>query len=166
MTVNGVDPFIFQSTPPARGATDFHAGAMAAMLNFNPRPPHGERPIKSDTGLTAKTISIHAPRTGSDFTPIRILTKSKRFQSTPPARGATIRPTGREGCNPIFQSTPPARGATIHGVDRNFRRRFQSTPPARGATQNGITCKHSNDYFNPRPPHGERHAIKTYNKKK
>ena len=57
-----------------------------------------------------------------------------RFQSTPPARGATY-----FWYTPIeklqFQSTPPARGATfkvIQKLDENLI--FQSTPPARGAT--------------------------------
>ena len=101
-------------------------------------------------------ISIHAPREGGDTGKIIIRYQIFRFQSTPPARGATTgtphRPTGR-----AFQSTPPARGATtdiryavidtpisIHapreGGDASSYAApprialFQSTPPARGAT--------------------------------
>ncbi len=34
----------------------------------------------------------------------------------------------------VFQSTPPARGATVTVVDLEDIEEFQSTPPARGAT--------------------------------
>ena len=35
-----------------------------------------------------------------------------QFQSTPPARGATMLRRGMQGADVKFQSTPPARGAT------------------------------------------------------
>ena len=78
------------------------------------------------------------------------------FQSTPPARGATILDThlgsGSSNFNPRpprggrhltdeyerkeekFQSTPPARGATKERGVYVIGAIFQSTPPARGAT--------------------------------
>ena len=34
--------------------------------DFNPRSPHGERPTAANTGGLTTSISIHAPRTGSD----------------------------------------------------------------------------------------------------
>ena len=106
--------------------------------------------------LTNLGISIHAPREGGDMTLKQSLILIFRFQSTPPARGATL-------CfcagvpHLVFQSTPPARGATSgfqkYGqtccnfnprpprggrrsrlLSENFYDRFQSTPPARGAT--------------------------------
>ena len=71
--VMGLDGAVFQSTPPARGATQ--ACALGCKLfmyydtGFNPRPPRGERPHVS--GLRHDNIpirvSIHAPREGSDF---------------------------------------------------------------------------------------------------
>ena len=57
-------------------------------------------------------ISIHAPREGGDHRHRAGLGNRKGFQSTPPARGATIfihRLPVKVG---LFQSTPPARGAT------------------------------------------------------
>ena len=57
---------IFQSTLPARGATENDVLRFRTLYNFNPRSPHGER-------LT---------RSGSSMPP-------KQFQSTLPARGAT-----------------------------------------------------------------------------
>ena len=63
----GADPVIFQSTLPARGATD------------------GKDYIDADT-----IISIHAPRTGSDVIKPETYLYNLVFQSTLPARGATF----------------------------------------------------------------------------
>ena len=78
----------FQSTLPARGATRSALGITRKQADFNPRSPHGERPLTVffptcgklfQSTLPARgatniillcspliTISIHAPRTGSD----------------------------------------------------------------------------------------------------
>ena len=40
-----------------------------ALSNFNPRSPHGERPVRVGHLFRRDAISIHAPRTGSDFLP-------------------------------------------------------------------------------------------------
>ena len=81
----------FQSTPPARGATSADTVIPRRRTNFNPRPPRGERLSGVHNFADCIFISIHAPREGSDFsafsTPIHI----REFQSTPPARGATVR---------------------------------------------------------------------------
>ena len=65
---------IFQSTLPARGAT-CQRGIMRLVKqgNFNPRSPHGERPHGTVHYMgVAETISIHAPRTGSDTKTVRV----------------------------------------------------------------------------------------------
>ena len=55
-----------------------------------------------------------------------------------------------------FQSTLPARGATLVFVALCGTLSFQSTLPARGATlPTGWTVR-GQRYFNPRSPHGER----------
>ena len=56
----------FQSTLPARGATWCSSKLCTAEKNFNPRSPHGERPSGWATTRRERSISIHAPRTGSD----------------------------------------------------------------------------------------------------
>ena len=145
----------FQSTLPARGATylltrmvvspliSIHAprtgsdtacwATAPSRSNFNPRSPHGERPGESS-----------------------ISSQLSQFQSTLPARGATLLVNGLWH-DQIFQSTLPARGATgerahtarmllisIHaprtGSDGALKKLFpsllfQSTLPARGATR-------------------------------
>ena len=65
-------PALFQSTLPARGAT---------QCNGEMRLP--------------QQISIHAPREGSDLADEATFVESKKFQSTLPARGAT-EITGRD----------------------------------------------------------------------
>ena len=63
--------------------------------------------------LRQMPISIHAPREGGDG-----------------------EMTFKQAATLLFQSTPPARGATLHWMCLNIRRLvFQSTPPARGATR-------------------------------
>ena len=60
---------VFQSTPPARGATPEPEPDPAPAEHFNPRPPRGGRRAR----LAPCTARV-AP-----------------FQSTPPARGATTK---------------------------------------------------------------------------
>ncbi len=57
---------------------------------FNPRSPHGERPGGAEDVESKAYISIHAPRTGSDRTEEVTQISRELFQSTLPARGATL----------------------------------------------------------------------------
>ena len=129
--------------------------AQHQKADFNPRSPHGERPSRTH------------------FCPLVV-----QFQSTLPARGATVslHPSGKPH---LFQSTLPARGATTahlleirpFGISIHAPRtgsdpprptiamptkRFQSTLPARGATPAEGTNEAAEWHFNPRSPHGER----------
>ena len=125
----------FQSTLPARGATPVLSGRVPVLIYFNPRSPHGERPLRTALSVSPSFdfnprsphgerlspkltaflnifISIHAPRTGSDSISSAQAVRVESFQSTLPARGAT---------RPVYYK----------------RSRIQ--------------------HFNPRSPHGERH---------
>ena len=145
----------FQSTLPARGATQSTAVRCLHICDFNPRSLHGER-----------------QRMSMSKTPLLI------FQSTLPARGATVLTRWKIAALSAFQSTLPARGATNLPSVRQLATQFQSTLPARGAT--GIIgtayemaeisihapCTGSDEktveymrirvHFNPRSLHGER----------
>ena len=101
----------FQSTRPARGATDcgwkfspvehvsIHAprtgrdtpvcALRTANRRFNPRAPHGARLINGIDYVIDTVVSIHAPRTGRDLSLTLQFTRRIMFQSTRPARGAT-----------------------------------------------------------------------------
>ena len=123
---------------------------------FNPRSPHGERPAPSGTGPRRPSISIHAPRTGSDKQEPDFNLDIPDFNPRSPhgeRRPATLsRRTATK-----FQSTLPARGATCaKRRELATLARFQSTLPARGATLTWQTCRIRKNHFNPRSPHGER----------
>ena len=124
--------------------------------NFNPRSPCGERlyqhirllirqrfqstlPVRGATDrvrseLEKASISIHAPRAGSDFEPGDFKTRF-RFQSTLPVRGATGSQHLIFVRNQISIHAPRAgsdcRSQCAHVSDW----RFQSTLPVRGATR-------------------------------
>ncbi len=102
--------FRFQSTLPARGATFHCSPSTGGLIYFNPRSPHGERP---------ELVSI--PR------------RLSVFQSTLPARGATTAHKSGPSLSRNFNPRSP------HG-ERRCRRRTTPLP----------------QYFNPRSPHGER----------
>ncbi len=124
--------FWFQSTPPAREATQKPLMMTSSNISFNPRLPHGRRPA------ILSALQAH-----------------QRFQSTPPAREATIS-TLATWMKPSFQSTPPAREATAN-VGRIYGRAAVSIHASRTGgdldkliAENRIVC------FNPRLPHGRR----------
>ena len=86
---------------------------------------------------TDHTISIHAPREGSDTVYISSYIYCYNFNPRSP-RGERRQPANPIGISlTTFQSTLPARGAT--GAYNSLIRestKFQSTLPARGATAN------------------------------
>ena len=110
--VNPVTYTTFQPTLPARGATDFINTLLAQYGDFNPRSPHGERRSVSRLRLPRRTISTHAPRTGSDRKRRRKPPPTPQFQPTLPARGATRVMRSAFSGRAAFQPTLPARGAT------------------------------------------------------
>ena len=171
---------IFQSTPPARGATPGRPVTLKIIGNFNPRPPRGGRHALDRNGSILLYISIHAPREGGDSSSSSSKPRSLYFNPRPPRGGrheSRIRPCVNENFNP----RPPRGGRPCtHGAGR-LKGGFQSTPPARGATKSrrnhskklnisihapreggdGVSvCRFAiSCYFNPRPPRGGRHAL-------
>ena len=79
--------------------------------NFNPRSPHGERPVlvvSHRGGLNFNPRSPHGERQNR----YQVGDIIQIFQSTLPARGATTFAGLMTGVF-SFQSTLPARGATV-----------------------------------------------------
>ena len=113
----------------------------------------------SDRAFCAKgrggAISIHAPRTGSDRLIIGSPTDERQFQSTLPARGATLLDQKSAGWS-TFQSTLPARGATRHGDGARVPRHISIHAPRTGSDNQAAGIAPQNGDFNPRSPHGER----------
>ncbi len=79
----------FQSTPSARRATASSTPILRGAINFNPRPPRGERPGGGLKNAFTVFISIHALREEGDLMVVLIIPTFKKFQSTPSARRAT-----------------------------------------------------------------------------
>ena len=124
---------VFQSTPPARGAT-----------------------IASGNIYQTQIISIHAPREGGDRSASAGSAAAGRFQSTPPARGATGVCCIHGGPS-VFQSTPPARGATLATVFALAVSSISIHAPREGGDFTVyLYCRLYEEYFNPRPPRGGR----------
>ena len=148
----------FQSTLPARGATNV-------------------QPLL----LGDKTISIHAPRTGSDAATDCLLHRHADFNPRSP-HGERPRPSRLARLPSVISIHAPRTGSdrelftivfsdmliSIHaprtGSDGSFCQSchvifvFQSTLPARGATRLSKLWKSAITDFNPRSPHGERPA--------
>ena len=142
---------------PRTGSDRFIPMRITRGGNFNPRSPHGERrtvfvmpcvvaptfqptlPARGATGAalpppSARGISTHAPRTGSDrSTAVRCL-HICGFQPTLPARGAT-KPCPFCGKRKIISTHAPRTGSDGY---------------------NAIITERWTLYFNPRSPHGER----------
>ena len=78
------------------------------------------------------------------------------FQSTPPARGATVIGSIYRAAHHISIHAPREGGDELSLNKVSTPPIFQSTPPARGATRECIPCGKTKKYFNPRPPRGGR----------
>ena len=132
------------------------------------------------------TISIHAPRTGSDTTPRMRSTTTRHFNPRSPHGERRAASSVRE-VRPLFQSTLPARGATLQANLASGHRYISIHAPRTGSdvvevynvvAHNQISihaprtgsdrcaklCLCNQHHFNPRSPHGER--LKDFLRKK
>ena len=147
---------LFQSTPPARGATGGRSAAQPALADFNPRPPRGGRLDCIHSTPETITISIHAPREGGDGQLSRFSSQSILISIHAPREGGDYQNHPHQANDNIFQSTPPARGATgCRKHNTRYRTNFNPRPPRGGRR---LPKKHLQKMmdFNPRPPRGGR----------
>ena len=127
--------FQFQSTLPAWGAT---------------------RVQRRQSYL--HTISIHAPRMGSDFRLLPIVQKQALISIHAPRMGSDLPWKEYISITPIFQSTLPAWGATASNTATTPLERFQSTLPARGATTRLMKCLRKLLFQSTLPARGATHS--------
>ena len=166
----------FQSTLPARGATEFRKNFSPYQIHFNPRSPHGsDARFQIKTGLVL--ISIHAPRTGSDRAICRLRcrqaisihaprTGSDFACSQPVFRHVISIHAPRTGSDFPALSPRPSAWISIHaprtGSDQPScrpRRSWHSISihaPRTGSDKWTAFMSPPRGYFNPRSPHGER----------
>ena len=129
-------PFMFQSTLPVRGATERKI-FLQELRRFQSTLPVRGATEEMAIEQRAATVSIHAPRAGSDEAiPGAAVSESACFNPRSPCGE---RPGGNRGDLPqaAFQSTLPVRGATVRVHIRILPKKFQSTLPVRGATKDG-----------------------------
>ena len=111
------------------------------------------------TVVSRIVISIHAPRTGSDRLSSGRTTTPLYFNPRSP-HGERLLRLYRRRHSALFQSTLPARGATLRLLPALLDGvLFQSTLPARGATWRRAFGRFAPCDFNPRSPHGERQDL-------
>ena len=145
----------FQSTLPARGATDIYTRRAGLHEDFNPRSPHGERPSLRRNSPAPISISIHAPRTGSDaFARLTILYTRYFNPRSPHGERRCFWRTKRR--RKQFQSTLPARGATTRWGCFWRTKRISIHAPRTGSDVVDVCRMPQKSHFNPRSPHGER----------
>ena len=149
----------FQSTLPARGATNLIIAAVFPEFDFNPRSPHGERPDARPRAERIIYISIHAPRRGSDAadtpdapTPADISIHAPRTGSDGGRR--------RQGGHHVYFNPRSPHGerpsrSPIAGNDSSI----SIHAPRTGSDHHGHCVVDGHPHFNPRSPHGERRAI-------
>ena len=154
--VSIIATLLFQSTLPGWGATGRETGSAQDTRNFNPRSPDGERQACYLSIFRRITISIHAPRMGSDhniFSPLSV--KAYFNPRSPDGERPGILPL--HSVEQRFQSTLPGWGATnTHCAKVAGQSVFQSTLPGWGATISPPRCSAYPANFNPRSPDGER----------
>ena len=146
----------FQPTLPARGATACSASSPANVniisthaprtgsdiqrptasttaTDFNPRSPHGERPILLEEKAERDAISTHAPRTGSDSICNAAVFVATNFNPRSPHGERHGQRCVASQCNHFNPRSPHGerRRTTTH---KRRHERFQPTLPARGAT--------------------------------
>ena len=135
--------------------------------NFNPRSPHGERPVIEMNPASASRISIHAPRRGSDLQSdvgsallgaISIHAPRRGSDGSPrqdrrrlsisihaPRRGSDSMRVAHWLTSPNFNPRSPQGERLNAGMALAYLSQFQSTLPAGGATRS--VCLNCGSYF-------------------
>ena len=106
-----------------------------------------------------RTISIHAPRTGSDNMVNDVLLRNATISIHAPRTGSDITVQAYSLIETGFQSTLPARGATClqSAIERDVSISIHA--PRTGSDRRSRRTRSSASDFNPRSPHGERRGV-------
>ena len=97
---------------PLTGSDRRAVGIRYGVFYFNPRSPHRERP----SGASASS-------------------KKRRFQSTLPSQGATLKAPKDFLYLLLFQSTLPSQGATVQNLTRRVKKYISIHAPLTGSDQ-------------------------------
>ncbi len=121
-------------------------------------PRTGSDNMVNDVLLRNATISIHAPRTGSDITVQAYSLIETGFQSTLPARGATCLQSAIER-DVSISIHAPRTGSDSEAYDAYEAVMISIHAPRTGSDRRSRRTRSSASDFNPRSPHGERRGV-------
>ena len=124
--------WVFQSTPPVRGATSGGKATLKFDGDFNPRPPCGGRPAETQRWHTVQIISIHAPRAGGDRLHPRRIPAGMDFNPRPPCGGRRAMRSTSWAANLISIHAPRAGGDQGQGLRQRHHGNFNPRPPCGG----------------------------------
>ena len=147
--------FVFQSTLPARGATSFVAFRQRLPCNFNPRSPHGERQEATSGAPAAGDFNPRSPH-GERPTDGDAQAPPRKISIHAPRTGSDNSALGNVSIHAQFQSTLPARGATNRRSSTPNQSNFNPRSPHGERHICDSAVKSADPHFNPRSPHGER----------
>ena len=117
-------------------------------------PPQRNATV-ADDAFSLLFISIHAPREGSDAVIVYFLSFLSNFNPRSP-RGERPDAPQRHNRTARFQSTPPARGATTSTCFLSLIWIISIHAPREGSDAKYLELSQSCADFNPRSPRGER----------
>ena len=129
--------------------------ARLPSVNFNPRSPHGERPGTMTLFAASTYFNPRSPHGERLLVQIALRCVDVLFQSTLPARGATVGARAKAVAITISIHAPRTGSDVISSVG------MQNTwisihAPRTGSDKPQPDCRKRQQYFNPRSPHGER----------
>ena len=149
---------LFQPTLPARGATKKPLIPVLIAGDFNPRSPHGERPDCWHRKSSARFISTHAPRTGSDTQALYPYQRQGQISTHAPRTGSDEYQRAYYQAHKISTHAPRTGSDGRKKVTMTTKQHFNPRSPhgeRLGARRHG---RRPYD-FNPRSPHGERRKL-------
>ena len=151
--------FEFQSTLPVWGATRRAACRPWRYLYFNPRSPCGERPSISTRTSSTATISIHAPRVGSDCSGLRRRAAWSHFNPRSPCGERLLHRV--DGFDDVRISIhAPRVGSDAQEADHAFDyAEISIHAPRVGSDVEFLERAQRLFDFNPRSPCGERQQV-------
>ena len=143
---------IFQSTPPARGATSGWITGTASGLGISIHAPREGGDMERSVIIGLTRISIHAPREGGDNYHTDG-SEEQRISIHAPREGGDSASGYRTNSQARISIHAPREGGDSPRCKLNIRNRaFQSTPPARGATRSAGSCTTAIEIFQSTPP--------------
>ena len=147
-----------------RGVRPLRISWASSMTSFNPRAPRGVRRAQAQASSDYQHVSIHAPRAGCDNQTTLIVESIGTFQSTRPARGATIISVITGVPPSSFNPRAPRGVRHRHPTDPNRQVRFNPRAP-RGVRPGGSTRAWTGPRFNPRAPRGVRPSLARFRRR-